>query len=300
MKEQFIDKSLSTDRLEFIGIINTILDSYRAQGYDLSLRQLYYQLVTKNVVPNTEASYKRVGDIVSDGRLVGLIDWNMIRDRGRETSYPAHWDSPADILEACAKQYRRDKWANQSAHIEVMVEKQALEGVLEPLCRSLDVRFSANKGYASSSFFYEIGQRLGIASESGKRVVILYLGDHDPSGIDMSRDVLDRLCMFARIDRDEMQVDRLALNMDQVEMYRPPPNPAKITDSRAASYIKAFGRESWELDALTPEQLVSVVENAIYSWRDEDLWDEMVAKEDAEREKIRSVAKDFRKENDSE
>jgi hypothetical protein len=190
-----------------------------------------------------------------------------------------------------------DKWESQPWHVEVMVEKQALEGVLEPLCHRLDIRFSANKGYASSSFFYEIGKRLGDMIYAGKSVAILYLGDHDPSGIDMSRDVLDRLCMFAGACDGEIVVDRLALNMTQIEEYNPPPNPAKLTDSRASSYIRAFGRESWELDALSPEQLVEVVESAVAKYRDDDLWESALQREREHRGKIEKVAKKFEKES---
>src|SRR5580698_2964199 len=113
MKEQFIHKRFSTDALAMIAKINSILSEYVEAGYDLSLRQLYYQLVSKNIVENTERSYKNIGNLVSDARLAGRIDWDMIKDRGREMVQNAHWTSPADVLDACSKQYRIDRWANQ-------------------------------------------------------------------------------------------------------------------------------------------------------------------------------------------
>lgn len=291
MKEQFQDINISADRLALIATINQILAEYEAQGYDLSVRQAYYQLVARNIVPNTEKSYKRVCEVISDGRLAGLIDWDMIKDRGRECIRPVHWNSPADIVDAAASQFRIDKWAEQPHHVEVMVEKQALEGVLVPVCKELDIPFSANKGYSSSSAMYEAGQRLADADGNGKDCHVIYLGDHDPSGIDMTRDIDERLCMFARC---HVHVVRLALNMDQVEHYDPPENPAKLSDSRAQGYIERFGTSSWELDALAPDVLANLVRDAVANLRDDDLWNEAVAREAEMRGALAKMAAEYR------
>mgnify|MGYP001567341727 CR=1 FL=1 len=126
MKEQFIDKNFGSDARSMIVMINGILSEYEADGYDLSLRQLYYQLVARNVVPNTERSYKNVGTLVSDARLAGLIDWDIIKDRGRKMIHDSHWDNPAEIVRTAAQQFRIDRWEDQPCYVEVMVEKQAL------------------------------------------------------------------------------------------------------------------------------------------------------------------------------
>ena len=303
MKELFIQKSFGADAEAMIRTINGILDDYARDGYDLSLRQLYYQLVSRNIVENTERSYKNVGNLVSDARLAGRIDWDIIKDRGREMVSNAHWTSPADILQACAQQYRVDRWANQPCYVEVMVEKQALEGVLLPVCREWDVPFTANKGYSSSSAMYEASKRYGRADEGGKDLHILYLGDHDPSGIDMTRDVSERLELFVKTSReyvigenepDVITVKRLALNMDQVEELRPPENPAKITDSRAASYIRRFGNSSWELDAIEPRRLASLVANAIKSIVDTKLWAASGKLQQQGRDYIAKMAKNYK------
>jgi hypothetical protein len=310
-----------------------ILDDYHAQGYDLSLRQLYYQLVSKNIVPNTEQSYKRVGSILSDARMCGYVDWDMIVDRGRETTENSHWDSPADIVEACARQFRYNLWDDQAWHVEVMVEKQALEGVLEPVCKRLDIPFTANKGYSSSSAMYQAGQRLQAKLDQGKNVCVLYLGDHDPSGMDMTRDVEDRLKLFSsyrfyqpkseepdkireafntmntrRFERyrnsaysdQEFLVDRIALNMDQIEEYNPPPNPAKLTDSRSNSYVEQYGDESWELDALEPSVLAALVEDAVDKYIDHDKMDHAKERQDEARAKIAELAKTLKPDAPSE
>src|SRR5262245_79186 len=113
MKELFIPKEFGAQASAMIARINDILDTYEAQGYDLSLRQLYYQLVSRNLIPNTERSYKNIGNLVSDARYAGLIDWEMIRDRGRNMIQNSHWTSPAQIVDACARQFRIDRWDNQ-------------------------------------------------------------------------------------------------------------------------------------------------------------------------------------------
>lgn len=245
MKEFFTSKKFTRDSSALIEQCNEILDSYEQQGYDLSLRQLYYQLVSRNIVPNTERSYKNIGSLVSDARLAGLIDWDMIKDRGRETVANPHWLDPKDFLTSVAPQFKQDLWKNQDAYVEVMVEKQALEGVLEPVCRRWDVPFTANKGYSSSTALYEASKRFVAQAEDGKEIHVIYLGDHDPSGIDMTRDVLDRLELFistalgrANNEDSGLTVKRIALNMDQVRELNPPENPAKLSDSRATDYIR--------------------------------------------------------------
>ena len=194
MKETFVERKFSATSEQMIDIVNAILDEYRLLGYRLSLRQIYYQLVARDYIPNSQRSYKNLGDLLSNGRQAGKIDWAMIEDRNRETVIPAHWEDPAEIVEAAARSFRIDKWINQEYHVEIMVEKDALSGVLEPVCRELDVGITANKGYSSSSTMYEIGKRLGSKYfDDSKQIIVFYLGDHDPSGIDMTRDVEERL-----------------------------------------------------------------------------------------------------------
>lgn len=291
MKEQFIDKTFSTRMQEMVDTINSILAEYRAQGYRLSLRQLYYQLVARAIIENSLQSYKRIGDIVSNARLAGQIDWAMIEDRGRETIAPPMWTDPAEIISAAAAQFAIDRWADQPNHVEVMVEKAALEGVLIPVCRTLGIRFTANRGYSSQSAMYETGKRIEAMMER-KDVYVLYLGDHDPSGIDMTRDVRERLEMFSRHSFD---VQRLALNMDQVEMWNPPENPAKTTDSRYEAYILEFGKSSWELDAVNPATLGGLVVEAVTSLRDDELYEAALKREATMKADLEKFAKTYRR-----
>jgi hypothetical protein len=185
-----------------------------------------------------------------------------------------------------------------------MVEKQALEGVLQPVCSSLDVPFTANKGYSSSSAMYEASKRFIQRAEAGKELFVIYLGDHDPSGIDMSRDVLDRLDLFIKSTMNRcdeigpnevpaIEVKRVALNMPQIKELNPPENPAKITDSRAAAYIERFGRSSWELDAIEPRQLADLVRNAITGIMDVPLFKKNVANQEKGRKELIKFSKTY-------
>lgn len=294
MKQAFIERKFTASALDTIDTINGILDEYKAQGFRLSLRQLYYQLVARDYIPNTERSYKNTGNLVSSARQAGLIDWEMIEDRGRETVSVNHWESPAEIIRAAANQFRINKWADQPYHIEVMVEKDALSGVLEPVCRELDIAITANKGYSSSSTMYEIGQRLSNIRDDDKEITIIYLGDHDPSGIDMTRDITDRLVMYSELDGSEIEVVRLALNYSQVEEWQPPENPAKQTDSRFAGYAAKFGQSSWELDAVEPARLAGLVRDIVENRRDETLWRIAVQQESRMRADLSNFADTYK------
>jgi hypothetical protein len=175
-----------------------------------------------------------------------------------------------------------------------MVEKDALSGVLEPVASELDIAITANKGYSSSSTMYEIGKRLARYVQQGKEITILYLGDHDPSGIDMTRDVQDRLETYGSLYQP-LDVDRLALNWDQIEIWQPPENPAKETDSRFAAYMSQYGESSWELDAVEPVQLADLVRDAVIARRDDDLWDEAVEMESVMTEELRKFANTYKR-----
>ena len=287
MKECFAEKDFRDTTLVLVYEANEIIAEYAAQGFTLTLRQLYYQFVARDLIPNTQRSYKRLGSVVNDARLAGLIDWAAIEDRTRHIESTPHWESPADIVRTCARQFRIDKWAKQPYRAEVWIEKEALAGVVSGVCEKLDVPYLSCRGYTSQSVMYEAAARLSDYSVAGQTPVILHFGDHDPSGIDMTRDIMDRLEIFGA----RVELHRLALNMDQVETHRPPPNPAKVTDSRFKAYLAKYGGESWELDAMEPRMLVGLISDFIEDLRDDDAWAEAVQEERKARAQLRAVAK---------
>lgn len=286
----YVGRNFRPDALALIAQANQIIAEYEKQGLVLSLRQLYYQCVARNIIANKQSEYKRLGSIVNDARLAGRIDWNAIEDRTRSLSERPSWDSPEDIVAAVARQYRRDKWEKQDYRVEVWVEKDALGGVFDNICQPLQIAVFACRGYVSQSSMWEAAQRLRQyeKGEKGKRksTVILHFGDHDPSGIDMTRDIRERLDLFGC----SAEVRRVALNMNQIEELSPPPNPAKETDARFASYRDQFGDESWELDALDPKTLRQMVVEEVEALRDPELWEEAVIEEDREREQLKAVS----------
>jgi hypothetical protein len=253
-----------------------IITKYEAEGFDLTLRQLYYAFVARGLIANKDTEYKRLGSIINDARLAGLVPWDAITDRTRNVRMQAHWENPGGIIEACAKQFKIDKWANQPIYCEVWIEKDALVGVLDSTCPGLDVPYFSCRGYTSQSEMWSAAMRFVEHIERGQDVRIIHLGDHDPSGIDMTRDIRDRLSLFIEHHVEDgaahLEVNRVALNMDQIEEHRPPPNPAKISDSRSTEYIKRFGSESWELDALEPTVLRQLIEDEAAAIRDEAQW----------------------------
>lgn len=247
------------EKMALIAASVQILSDYEEKGYQLTLRQLYYQFVARDLIRNDDRNYKRLGAAVSDGRMWGFIDWNHLVDRGRNFLTRQHWQDPAEIIADTARSFNRDLWENSAKRFEVWVEKQALEDIVSRACTPLDVGYTACKGYMSQSEMWLAAQRIREMEAQGQFVTILHLGDHDPSGIDMSRDIQDRLCGFGC----DCEIKRIALNMDQIDQYNPPPNPAKVTDSRSAGYIDRFGTESWELDALEPEVIVELIQSHI-------------------------------------
>jgi hypothetical protein len=280
-------KRFGAERLALIERCNRIIAAYQRQGYDLTLRQLYYQLVARDVIPNTQRSYKNLGNLVSEARRAGLISWQAIVDRTRNLRSIGTWDSPSQIMGAVASQFRFDLWENQPAYIEVWFEKEALAGVFERAANRERIPWFACRGYPSDSEVWGAARRLAGERHRPGGVHVLHFGDHDPSGIDMTRDIEERLALF---NAPRVRVKRLALNMDQVEQYSPPPNPAKETDSRFAGYLSQHGGESWELDALEPTVLASLLEEEVSRWRDDVLWAADLERERVARAQLRAIS----------
>ena len=264
----YINKTFTRASAEVIQIARQICADYQRQGFDLTLRQLYYQFVARGYLPNKDTEYKRLGNIVNDARLAGLLDWNHIVDRTRNLRGLAHWETPASVIDSAAWGYQTDRWAHQPHRVEVWIEKDALVGVIAGACNRADVPYFSCRGYTSQSELWGAARRLIRHQEAGQDPIVIHLGDHDPSGIDMTRDIGDRLALFGA----KATVRRIALNMDQVDAYQPPPNPAKLTDARATGYITRYGDESWELDALDPTTLDALISNTIDEYRDQDQW----------------------------
>jgi hypothetical protein len=275
---------------EIIGHANAIIAAYQEQDLTLTLRQLYYRFVAADLIPNTSQSYDRLGSIINDARLAGRVDWEAIEDRGRELERLARWRDPADLIESAARQYHLDHWQGQEYRPEVWVEKQALEAVVGQACEPLDVPYFSCKGYTSQSEMWRAAGRFERYARRGQQPVIIHLGDHDPSGIDMTRDITERINYLFGV---EAQVVRIALNMDQVEEFGPPPNPAKVTDSRAAGYIARYGTSSWELDALEPAYMQELIQRHIQDHCEGEKWDAVHERQEEQRRLLKVLSEDW-------
>ena len=257
---------------------NEILAEYEKQGYVLTLRQLYYQLVARDIIPNNVKQYNNLGVLVNNARLACMMDWNRIEDRIRQPEANSHWDSPKDIVEQAARAFYRDHWDGQKYYVEVWAEKDAVSNIIQPVCSEWDVTFMANRGYSSASAMYRASKRFIRAINQEREIMILYFGDHDPSGLDMDRDIRDRQAMFilgegGKYTLPKNNFKRVALTWEQIMQYEPPENPAKETDSRAEEYIARYGNGSWELDALEPNILAELVESQIRAYlNDTKFW----------------------------
>ena len=255
-----------------------------ASDYDrLSIRQLFYQLVSRGTVEKTEHAYKRVCDAATQMRLAGSLDYRQVVDghRTRHGTY-AH-DGIQAALESTYLIYRRDYWLEQPTHIEVWSEKDALSGVIHPVCDRHGVPYVATRGFPSVTLIFESAQAI---TATGKPARVFYFGDHDASGQSIS----------AGLERDlrghgaDVTVERMALNPDQIAAYQLPTRPGKQSDSRHAAFAARFGDASVELDALPPDALTRLVEDSIWAAIDPDAWEHVAAEERLDKRTLGSFA----------
>lgn len=257
-----------------------------AEYDEMTLRQLYYRLVARGMT-NSLNHYKRVVNAMTEARWNGIVGFDAFIDRERE---PACYtdievknvDSEIEWSKTMLKHritsYNLNRWSNQPVYVEVMIEKKALQGVFEGVCSSRDVGLLACKGYASLTALYEAYQRFLEAEAEGKELVILYFGDHDPSGDDIPRSLIENMArMGVRVE-----LDRRALTREQVIDMNLPPAPTKASDTRSANWD---GLGQVELDAIDPKTLEAMCREAIDEYFDRDLYDDLIELETEQKDK---------------
>ncbi len=275
---------------ELLAKILAVTESYQKQGYVLTLRQLYYQLVVQNIFANLQKNYAKLSDLLGEARMCGLCDWDVIEDRIRVPKFPNEWDNIQSAMDTLIAVYRKKRWFDQENYVEVWVEKDALSGVLEPITRDYHVHLLVNRGYSSISAMRDSSLRFRVAESDGKSCYLLYLGDHDPSGEDMVRDIKTRLSELLAV----VDVQKIALTKEQIAEFSLPPNPAKLSDPRARGYIEEHGEESWEVDALPPATLNEILTNALEELIDRDLYEAVIEKEDVDKEAMKTFGKEHK------
>jgi hypothetical protein len=268
-----------------------IATDYARQGYTLSLRQLYYQLVTENAIVNDEKLYLKVGKIKDDLAYAGKLDWSYIEDRTRRPYEKYSVSGIENAMQDTVEQYRLNRQKDQPVEMEIWAEKDAISSILRRVSNEFQIRMRINKGYSSSSAFYSSYEQIAEALNNGYKFYIFYFGDHDPSGLDMVRDIRERLTFMLEngiqlndeghenLQNGYFKVIQVGLTMQQIKKYNPPQNPAKLDDPRAAEYVEKYGPVSWEVDALKPPVIIEIVRGWVMKYLDEDLYNKMLRKE---------------------
>lgn len=278
MKIAYTSKThLSKEGLQRLMIINSIIDDYAAQGYVMTLRQLYYRLVARNVIANNVKEYAKLSILLNKGRMAGIVDWAAIEDRGRQPRLDYHADDVPDALYDISSQYKIDRMDGQDYYLEVWIEKEALSNVFRRVTDQFMIRLMVNKGYSSASAMHDAYLRF---KKARKPVKILYFGDHDPSGKDMVRDIEDRMLKFGL---KRFEVVNPALSYEQVQQYDLPENPVKFSDPRANDYVAQYGEHSWELDALDPVILNEISRREVVKYIDVNVFEERLKLESMQR-----------------
>ena len=169
MKQKFTEKlHLNKKNIAKLEVINNIIEEYKEEGYKLTLRQLYYQLVSRDIIPNTDPDYKKIGKLLKEGRMAGVVDWDAIEDRTRVPFVPYWVTDIDDAINDTISQYRLDRQSDQDIYIELWVEKDALSGVLKRVTSHYHINLMVNRGYSSCSAMYEAFKRLKRKEDQGK------------------------------------------------------------------------------------------------------------------------------------
>lgn len=269
--------------------VNTILTQY---DFPLTLRQIYYRLVAMGAIPNKRSAYSGLSSMLVKAREMGAVDDTRIEDRSRDViEPPSMYADPETFTEemkaafkSLGELYYADPWADQKNLIELWTEKDALSRVIARAAEPWRVVTCPSRGYSSYTYI----KRVAIDGRfskipAGKHIVILDLRDHDPSGIQMTQDLANRLLRYTERN---VEVKRIALTINQVKEYKLIPNPTKTADPRTAAYVEEFGNECWELDAIEPAELQKIVVRNIRAHVDADAWQATLDQEADDREEL--------------
>ena len=281
MKERFKHIGMYKKSQDLLERAVNILDDYYRKGYRLTIRQLYYQLVSRNIIENKDSEYDKISRLMTSARMMGAADWDAIEDRLRVADLPYYVSGIKEALQDTIDTYRLDRQLGQPYHIEVWVEKDALSGVFSPVTREYHVPLLVSRGYTSVTAVYDASKRF-----MNRDALVLYFGDHDPSGLDMIRDIRERL---VELGCSTFEIMPLALNLKQVQLFNLAPNKVKDEDNRSKAYIREYGKECWELDALPPDYLRKLVKDKIEENMDLEIYSQMIREEEDDIEKLRNM-----------
>jgi hypothetical protein len=248
----------------------------RGVGYKLFVQKLIESMSRQDM--------NSVYRLLKEAREEGVIPWPWIVDEGRELEKAASWDNPAAFVRTMGNAYRREFWNRQPVRVEVWSEKGTVRGVLAPTLDKYGVGFRPVHGFSSATVVMEI------CSDSDKRpLVILYVGDYDPSGMCMSE--VDLPKRLAKYKGNHVRIKRIALTRADCTGMPALSFPAsdKSKDPRYRWFVSNFGNTCWELDAMDPNELRAKVEAAIREHIEWGQWDRDTLINEAEQKSLRTI-----------
>jgi len=281
-------------------VVEASLEIFQQYDTAITLRQLYYRLVSRLLIPNTVNSYKRLSRIMVKAREDGDVPVNCLEDRSRRVlgkgdvgygSAEEYLKSRLETLQDSWRGFTMPMWEDQPRNVLISLEKDALSRLVSRIANAYSVRTFPTRGYPSFSYVQEMSRGI-TAKQGGKQTVVLYFGDFDPSGVDIERDLTERLEKYGARD---FEVRRVALTMDQIKQYSLPPMPVKRSDARADSFLAEHGDRAVELDALDPNVFQSVVEGSIKSQINVARWNAKLRKIEELKEWIKVKLEDIEK-----
>jgi hypothetical protein len=247
----------------------------------MTVRQVYYQLVSRQVIENSRGAYQSVSKALIGARQDGIVPWEWIEDRLRRPRHVSMWTDIADFGESAIASYRRDVWATQPRYFEAWLEKDALSGIFEDVLEPYGVTLNVGRGYDGWSSINSAAERFYVHGNA----TIIYFGDFDPSGEDMVRSLKERLDWFGL----DVEIIKAALTRDDINNYGLPPDFTKATDTRRAKFVEKHGDISVELDALPVDILRQRIIEHVEARMDLDSLAGCRATEDGEREQLRGA-----------
>jgi len=268
---------------------NKVISEYTTR---LTIRQIFYRLVSKHIIANTVREYGYLDKVLVDARWDGRVKFLSIEDRTRQfIGEDEELHTPEETFQGwltaflnCYKYHKLPMWLDQEKYVEVWLEKQALQGLFDEITRRYNVTLFPCRGYPSLTKLYESAIRIS-DKEEGKDVLILYFGDFDPSGEDIPRKIQEDLERLGR----SFEMRKIAITKEQIEEYNIPPLPAKTSDPRYASFVETHGDEAVELDAIDPKVLQDLIREALEEEFDQGIREEVISREEEEQEQVKKM-----------